>query len=166
MEYADGDSYRFINLCQHLYLVTSMTWCNQINNRGFFIQGDRGETGNITDRESTGIMSNVHVPNCPRGQLSTWWIAHVFDSDRWTNGNRYVGDWKDGVADGTGEFTYGSGLRTGEKYNGQFRWIKKAKFPKHVSNHVFKFCLAGTDWSTASEFIPTLVGRLLKEITK
>lgn len=39
-------------------------------------------------------------------------------SVRWASGNTYLGDWKDGVADGHGEFRYrDGGSRDGERWS-------------------------------------------------
>ena len=39
----------------------------------------------------------------------------------WTNGDKYVGEWKDGKRNGQGTYTWGSGEWEGEKYVGEFK---------------------------------------------
>jgi len=38
-----------------------------------------------------------------------------------TNKGKYVGEWKDGIKQGHGTFTYGKGKWEGEKYEGEFK---------------------------------------------
>ena len=38
----------------------------------------------------------------------------------WINGDKYIGDWRDGVPHGHGEFNYGSEEKAGERYSGQY----------------------------------------------
>ena len=38
-----------------------------------------------------------------------------------TNKGKYVGEWKDGIKQGQGTFTYGKGKWEGEKYEGEFK---------------------------------------------
>ena len=40
-----------------------------------------------------------------------------------TNGDTYAGDWREGVPQGQGEFTYG-GNRTGDRYVGQYDKVR------------------------------------------
>ena len=43
----------------------------------------------------------------------------------WTNGDKYVGEWKDGKRNGQGTYTWGSGEWEGEKYVGEFKGNKQ-----------------------------------------
>lgn len=75
------------------------------------LTGERGGTANITDKEDICKRNNLFKEVIEK-RIS------IFFS--WRNGNEYLGDWRDGRAHGRGEFRYGSGPRRGERYEGQF----------------------------------------------
>ena len=57
------------------------------------------------------------LPACP----SSGYFNNCFGTSTWANGEKYVGEWKDGKRNGQGTFTYASG----NKYVGEYKDNKR-----------------------------------------
>ena len=54
------------------------------------------------------VSINIHaLPNCPSDITIRW--HNCFGSYTWGDGDKYVGEWKDGKKHGQGTYTYASG---------------------------------------------------------
>ena len=64
--------------------------------------------------------NNVNnLPECQGSDISRW--TNCFDSATFPNGNRYLGEWKDGLRHGYGTYTWPNG----SKYIGEFKDDKR-----------------------------------------
>ena len=66
------------------------------------------------------ISISVHaLPNCPSDTSVRW--DNCFGTFNYTNGNKYVGEWKDDKRHGQGTFTWGPGDFYGDQYVGEWK---------------------------------------------